>query len=29
MGYNCNKANAAKALTALEDALKQCRKTNA
>uniref|UniRef100_A0A671LVI8 Alanine--glyoxylate aminotransferase n=1 Tax=Sinocyclocheilus anshuiensis TaxID=1608454 RepID=A0A671LVI8_9TELE len=29
MGYNCNKANAAMALAALEDALKQCRKSKA
>uniref|UniRef100_A0A671N0C5 Alanine--glyoxylate aminotransferase n=1 Tax=Sinocyclocheilus anshuiensis TaxID=1608454 RepID=A0A671N0C5_9TELE len=29
MGYNCNKANAAMALAALEDALKQCRMSKA
>ncbi|KAK2901083.1 hypothetical protein QQF64_014821 [Cirrhinus molitorella] len=29
MGYNCNKGNAAMALAALEDALKQCRKSKA
>ncbi|XP_056600460.1 alanine--glyoxylate and serine--pyruvate aminotransferase b [Triplophysa dalaica] len=29
MGYNCNKANAAMALAALDDALKNCKKTKA